>query len=83
MCDHVEDYKYSSLQGLLGETWLDVPVSEDDNWKDFLSRQNTLEWLNKKPSAEHWNQVAVALKKTSFKLPREKGKSSCLEEQVL
>lgn len=29
-CKSVQEYPFSSIQGLLGETWLDVPVSEDD-----------------------------------------------------
>lgn len=83
LVDLVEEYKFSSLQGLLGETWLDVPVSEDDNWKDLFTREETLKWLNAAPSKEHWHQVQTALKKPSFKLPREKGKASTLEDDTL
>ncbi len=39
LCELVEEYKFSSLQGLLGETWLDVPVREDDNWGCLATRE--------------------------------------------
>lgn len=39
LCNRVEDYEFSSLKGVLGERWLDVPISEDDNWGDLYSRE--------------------------------------------
>ena len=80
LCARVEDYKYSSLPGLLGERWLDVPVSEDDNWESLYSRAETLLWLNTSPSAENVELVRRALKKSVFKLTRIEKRLSSLEE---
>lgn len=83
LCELVEEYRYSSLQGLLGETWLDIPVSEDDNWGTLETRENTLEWLNTSPTDEEWDQVRKALKKSEFKLTRIDNRPSALEDNAL
>lgn len=83
LCRRVQDYPFSSLQGLLGETWLEVPVCEDDHWSSLASRESTLLWLNAAPSEEHWDQVRTALKHPSFYLaPINKIKSD-LEHNAL
>lgn len=80
LCSRVEDYKYSSLPGLLGERWLDVPVSEDHSWESLYSRAETLLWLNRKPSSENAEAVRRALKKPTFKLLKIDNRPSPLEE---
>lgn len=80
LCSRVEDYKYSSIPGLLGERWLDVPVSEDHNWESLHSRAETLLWLNTAPSLEHQESVRLALKKSAFQLPKVDSRPSVLEE---
>jgi hypothetical protein len=80
LCSRVEDYKYSSIPGLLGERWLDVPVSEDHNWESLHSRAETLLWLNHKPPSEDTELVRLALKKSIFKLSKIENRPSSLEE---
>ncbi|MFS4458759.1 transposase [Bdellovibrio sp. HCB2-146] len=83
LCERVEDYEYSSLQGLLGKRWLDVPISEDENWANFASREETLEWLNASPKKEHWEEVRKALRRSEFKLAPVNQRKSSLEDDAL
>lgn len=83
LCSKVEDYQYSSLQGLIGNRWLEVPVSEDENWGSLVSREKTLEWLNVAPVPEHWELVRAALKKKEFKLSKINREDSSLEFNAL
>ncbi len=44
LCERVEEYKYSTLNGLLGFRHLSIPVEEDHIL--FNDIESTLEWLN-------------------------------------
>ena len=79
LCQNVEDYPYSSINGLLGKTWLEVPVQEDDNWGSLNSRESTLEWLNSAPPKEHLELVRIGLKKSEFVLGKINRQPSSLE----
>lgn len=83
LVERVEDYKFSSLQGLLGNTWLDVPVQEDENWGILETRDATLEWLNAAPTGENWDLVRKALKRPEFTLSKINKRSSILETDAL
>lgn len=83
MCKRVEDYPFSSLPGLLGETWLDIPISEDENWGMWLSRESTLRWLNSTPTEEHWEEVRKALMRRVFSLSPQNNRPSILETNAL
>ena len=83
LCSRVEDYKYSSMQALLGERWLDVPISEDHNWESLHSRAETLLWLNKAPLLENAELVRRALRKSTFRIPKVQNRFSSLEENPL
>ncbi|WP_413569442.1 transposase [Bdellovibrio sp. HCB117] len=83
LCNKVEEYPYSSLQGLLGNRWMDVPVSEDENWGFFSSRTETLKWLNTTPDPQCMEEVRVALRKPTFKLSPQNKRPSILEKHPL
>jgi len=83
ICDRVEDYPYSSLQGVLGKTWLDIPVSEDDNWANLRSAQSTLDWLNSPVLKSDWEQVRIALKRPTYKLSLHNNRPSKLLDQTI
>ncbi|XGC81379.1 transposase [Bdellovibrio bacteriovorus] len=83
ICEKVQEYPFSSMQGLLGNCWLDVPVTEDDNWANLSNREQTLTWLNQAPSPELMEEVRKALKHPEFKLPIKKKKKSLLEDSLL
>ncbi|MDG0816958.1 transposase [Bdellovibrio svalbardensis] len=83
ICEKVEDYPYSSLKGLIGETWLEVPVTEDEHWGNLADREETLAWLNSAPPPEHWELVRLALRKKEFILAKVNKKPSTLETNAL
>jgi putative transposase len=64
----VEEYKYSSLYGLLGRAQLTFPVEEDTLL--FSNTNNTLNWMNSEPNLQHWDAMKKALKKNDFALQR-------------
>jgi REP element-mobilizing transposase RayT len=68
ICNRVEDYKYSTLRGLLGLDHLLIPVKEDHTL--FSDVEGTLQWLNRRPSDENWESVRKALRRERFTLPR-------------
>lgn len=68
ICRFVEDYPYSSLRGLLGQSRLLIPMIEDHRL--FDSVEQTLEWLNTAPSLEFRQALSRAARKSTFSLPR-------------
>jgi REP element-mobilizing transposase RayT len=64
LCANVEDYKYSTLNGLLGLSPLIIPVSEDETL--FSSVEQTLAWLNTTYDGDNKNKIKKALKRTEF-----------------
>jgi REP element-mobilizing transposase RayT len=69
LASKVEEYKYSTLNGLLGFEKLIIPVVEDTLL--FNSIDDTLRWLNSKPKENDWEFVRKAMRKRSFKLPQD------------
>lgn len=61
-----EDYPYSTLSGLLGKNRIIIPVVEDTLLFDS-STDETLNWLNRKPTDEDREDVRKALRKSEFK----------------
>ena len=64
----VEEYRYSTLRGLLGLDQLIIPVKSDITL--FSDVEGTLRWLNRAPNPEHWKTVGNALRKKHFMLPK-------------
>lgn len=69
ICANVEDYKYSSLAGLLGNQRQLFPVEEDITL--FSDVAGTLNWLNAKPTDSDWKAVQNALHKPTFALAKD------------
>ena len=65
---NVLDYKYSSLQGLVGINCHIIPIQENTIFD--MGVEPCLEWLNKETDPEHWAVMKKALKKSEFKLSR-------------
>lgn len=65
--DVVEEYPYSSLNSLLGQSQIIFPVAEDTLLFDNISRN--LEWMNKAPLLENYETVRKALRRDVFTLP--------------
>lgn len=68
ICRRVEDYKFSTLRGLLGFEKLIIPLVEDRIL--FPHVHSTLSWLNENPSIENRLAVGKALRRSVFALPR-------------
>ena len=65
----VLEYPYSTLNRMVRKGELFVPVEYDNIL--FDNYESTLTWLNEAPSAEHYQIVKNALKKSEFKLPKD------------
>ncbi|WII70731.1 transposase [Bdellovibrio sp. 22V] len=83
ICKRVEDYPYSTLPALLGNTRMEIPILDDHNWGSITQRELTLSWLNTAPSSDNWEDVRKALRKGVFRLPRRDSRSSPLEDCAL
>ena len=66
---------------LLGKSKAAFPLVEDDTL--FSDVEGTLDWLNYKPEAEHWDVVGRAMLKSEFKLPKNALKQSHFLERGL
>lgn len=65
LCSIVEEYRYSSLSSLLGQSRTIIPIERDDTLFSNVERQ--LEWLNEPyPTLEHKNAIKFALRKRKF-----------------
>jgi putative transposase len=59
-----EDYRYSTLRGLLGGEKILFPISEDTLL--FPDTDSTLDWLNRHPPKNHLEAVQTSLRKARF-----------------
>jgi putative transposase len=67
-CNSAEEYPFSTLRGLLGMEKMIIPLSEDTLLGEDL--EGTLRWINSRPEIENYEAVRMALKKSDFKLKR-------------
>lgn len=81
ICRNVEDYRFSSLRGLLGQERLLFPVANDETL--FSDVEGTLRWLNSMPTPDNWAATEKALKRREFKLARLNNRPHPLEVQML
>jgi REP element-mobilizing transposase RayT len=63
--ERCEDYRYSTLRGLLGFEKLLFPLAEDTLL--FPAPDETLQWLNQPPSETHLDAIRTALHRSEFK----------------
>lgn len=82
LCEKVEDYPYSTLQGILGQKHHLIPTSLEVQLFDY-GIDATLEWLNKRPTDEAVESVRRALKKSVFQLPKQGGHKNSWEEKLI
>lgn len=67
VCGRVEDYRFSTLRGLLGFERLVIPLEEDTIL--FSDVEKELVWLNTPPSSENVQAMKIGLRKRRFALP--------------
>jgi len=73
LCQGVEEYPYSTINGLLGSSPVYIPMIEDTLL--FENTYRTLAWLNFKTKNEDRDSVKAALKRQYFKLPKNRNNS--------
>lgn len=66
LVDRAEQYKYSTLNGLLGLSHIFIPTVEDTLL--FPDVESNLNWINTRPAQSDWDAVRNALSKKYFKL---------------
>lgn len=74
LCKHILDYPYSTLPGLLGLQHTLIPTEEDLTL--FSNIGETIEWINRKPTPDHWTSVRLAIQRPEFKLSRLRNKKA-------
>jgi putative transposase len=79
-CERAEQYKYSTLPGILGLSTLRIPVEDEVLKNDPFE---ALEWINRKADADELDYIRRALKKPIFELPSVNAKMNRLELELL
>jgi putative transposase len=82
LCELVEDYRYSTLPGLLGRQHLLIPVCEDTILFNGNIEEN-LRWLNREIKTDDIEAVRKALRRSVFKLPKTDSRPHHLENDLL
>lgn len=78
-----EEYRYSTLPGVLGLRPLVVPLAEDTILFPENFDWSALEWLNRVPDEALEDEVRQALKHSEFALNTARGRQSLLETRPL
>ena len=81
LAQRAEDYKYSTLPGLLGSEKLLIPVKDDLTL--FSDIEGTLNWINWPAREEHLKAVRLALRQRKFRLAEQNRKPHFLESEML
>ena len=71
LCERVEQYPFSTIQGLFGLAHSTIPIEEDTLMFDQPSEVNLL-WLNTAPDEESRQTIRKALRAPEFHLPNKK-----------
>jgi putative transposase len=85
LCELVEEYPFSTLNGLLGQRPLFIPLADDQLIFSPQFSDSTISWLNQKTETGLDEEVRIALKRPtfSFSTDRNTGKPSVLESSLL
>jgi REP element-mobilizing transposase RayT len=84
LCTRTQEYPFSSLAGLCGQSHLAFPVEEDNLLFAPTFQDSTLNWLNQTPNVEEENDIRRALRHSQFELgvSKETGQSNRLESHL-
>ncbi len=70
----VEDYPYSSLHGLMGESHLLLPIvptlAKFDNQESIIFSESGMNWLNTSTPNEEYLAIKTALRRPCFTMPK-------------
>jgi REP element-mobilizing transposase RayT len=70
LVERAENYRYSTLNGLIGRSKLIIPLCEDSTL--FSDVEGTLNWIGTAFTENHSDQIQKALRRREFKYPVEK-----------
>ncbi len=79
LSSRVEDYRYSTMSGLVGSCQLTIPIVEDALL--FDDPEQNLMWLNTMPRPEDLEAVRKALRRSDFKFGTDKNRNPHRLEQ--
>lgn len=83
LCERVEDYQYSTLQGLMGNAPLPIPIyfPFGGNSYSIVPEEHTslMNWLNQPFRKEYELAIKKGLKKTRFAPPLDLKKQTIIE----
>ncbi|MDZ4677523.1 MAG: transposase [Oligoflexia bacterium] len=84
LCNRVEDYRYSTLSSLMGNTKSFIPLEEDTLLFSPNFSERTLLWLNEEPLKKDYEDATKAMRRSIFTLPLDKDskKLSRLETEL-
>lgn len=84
-CDRVEEYPFSTINGLCGKSKLIIPLEEDTLLFDPEFNVKTFRWLNTPSCPKDEAEIKRALRRSVFELPldREKRLQSHLETKLI
>jgi putative transposase len=86
LCEKAEAWPYSTLGSLLGQSKLIVPLEPDTLLMPEGSAfhdEPTLKWINEPIESEEYVDIKKALKKVTFKLPKQNEKPNRLETELI
>ncbi|MGE3975649.1 MAG: hypothetical protein AB7F59_14075, partial [Bdellovibrionales bacterium] len=78
---NVEEYPYSTLQGLLGQSRLIIPIEQD--YTLFSNLEGTLKWLNSPSNPEYDLAIKRGFRRKIFGLPKIDSRPHPLEIDLL
>lgn len=83
ICKYAEEYRYSTLAGLVAGQLLSVPLEYDSIIFDG-DFDRTLRWINALSNKDDLDAIRKALRRSDFKLPKDKTRRKHrLESQLL
>jgi REP element-mobilizing transposase RayT len=76
LCEKVEDWPFSTIQGLMGMRQTSIPLVEDSFLFNPTPTQSCFDWLNEKVDKSQNDLIRTALQKRKWKTPKnQKGES--------
>jgi REP element-mobilizing transposase RayT len=72
LCEYTEDWRFSTLHGLIGLSRLQIPLEPDTILFNPDFDENELKWLNRQPTPENLQAFRKSLQKREFKLAKVK-----------
>ncbi|MCB0392860.1 MAG: hypothetical protein KDD58_16345, partial [Bdellovibrionales bacterium] len=80
ICNFVEEYEYSTINGLLGLSRLTIEAHDYDT---IENTETALIWLNRSANQDYCEYIRKGLRRKVFKLPKVNRADNPLEKELL